>query len=144
MTKEELMQYCLRVFNFSEDEDFKSFEEILECARKNLKYTQYNSAASLCAEYLAKYIDNNHRSSFFVKYLAHHSAKFPNEVGTIYLTMLDSGIYPDYKKENILHIVNSIYKNKYPLVANKICNLYGAKGYDFLVDIYTKNRRSKK
>ena len=67
-----------------------------------------------------------------------HASKTPKKVGEIYLEMLKAGIYPYYEQEQIINIVRSLYENKEKEIADKICNLYGEKGYLFLKDIYKK------
>jgi len=84
----------------------------------------------------AKYILVNFDSIFFIEYLLNHTSKTPAEVGEIYLEMLNAGRYPDYKKEDIQKIVQTLYEQNQKKIADRICNLYGAKGFDFLRDIY--------
>lgn len=87
----------------------------------------------------AKYqVDYN--TTFFIEYLLKHIEQTPNKVGNIYLEILYSNIYPEYKKENIRKIVERLYALQEKAIADKICNLYGARGYDFLKDIFEKNR----
>ena len=84
-----------------------------------------------------------HDTSFFIEYLLEHVEKTPTEVGKIYLEMLNTGIYPMYKTEDILEIVSIIYGQNKKEIADRICNLYLARGYDFLKAIFEKNREGK-
>jgi hypothetical protein len=86
----------------------------------------------------AKYVNRDFESTFFIEYLIEHASKTPAKVGEIYLEMLQAGIYPYYEQEQIQNIVCSLYENKEKEIADKICNLYGEKGYLFLKDIYKK------
>jgi hypothetical protein len=70
-----------------------------------------------------------------------HTSKTPAKVGKIYLEMLKADIYPNYKQEHIKEIVRLLYENNEKEIADKICNLYGEKGYFFLKDIYGKYNR---
>lgn len=88
----------------------------------------------------AKYIQADVNISFFIEYLLKHAEKSPAKVGEIYLEMLNVDVYPDYKKENIKEIVRILYDQGQKDIANKICNLYGAKGFDFLRTIYEEHR----
>ena len=52
-------------------------------------------------------------------------------------------ITPDYDQEHIISIVNKIYQLGDESEADKICNVYGSRGYEFLRPIYEgyhKNR----
>lgn len=87
----------------------------------------------------AKYqVDYN--TTFFIEYLLEHVNNTPDQVGEIFLEMLESDIYPEYKKEHIEGIIQRLYDQKQKSVADKICNLYGERGYDFLKDLFENNR----
>jgi hypothetical protein len=89
----------------------------------------------LSAKYQVEY-----NTIFFIEYLLQHVEHTPDRVGDIYLEMLESDIYPEYKKEYIQEIVKKLYDQQQKPVADKICNLYGARGYDFLKEIFDNNR----
>jgi len=91
----------------------------------------------------AKYVDKDYNTPFFIEYLLKHASETPAKVGEIYLEMLNANIYPDYKKEDIQEIVHLLYDKSEKEIANRICNLYGAKGFDFLKDIYETHRDDK-
>ena len=82
-------------------------------------------------------------TSFFIEYLLKHAPTGPEKVGEIYLEMLNAGVYPDYKKENIKDIVQTLYEKGQREFADRICNMYGAKGYDFLRELYEKYKDDK-
>ncbi|MCK4241164.1 MAG: hypothetical protein KAX30_06040, partial [Candidatus Atribacteria bacterium] len=82
-------------------------------------------------------------TSFFVEYLLKHAPTEPEKVGEIYLEMLRSDIYPDYKKEDRVSIVQILYEKGHKRLADRICNMYGAKGYDFLRELYEKHKGDK-
>lgn len=58
-------------------------------------------------------------------------------IGLLYLMMLDS-FTPDYDQEHIRSIVVFLYENGNKEAADKICNIYGARGLQFLRDIFEK------
>jgi len=82
-------------------------------------------------------------TSFFVEYLLKHAPTEPEKVGEIYLKMLHSDVYPDYKKEDRVSIVQILYDKGQKGLADRICNMYGAEGYDFLREIYEKHKGDK-
>ena len=88
-------------------------------------------------------INRDYNTPFFIEYLLKHASETPAKVGEIYLEMLNADIYPDYKKEDIQEIVRLLYDKNEKESADRICNLYGAKGFDFLKDIYETHRDDK-
>lgn len=91
----------------------------------------------------AKYVDRDYNTPFFIEYLLKHASETPAKVGEIYLEMLNADIYPDYKEEDIQEIVRLLYDKNEKEIADRICNLYGAKGFDFLKEIYGTHRDGK-
>ena len=89
----------------------------------------------LSAKYQVEY-----NTTFFIEYLLEHVEHTPDRVGEIYLEMLNSNIYFEYEKENIQEIVKRLYTQGQKLIADKICILYGARGYDFLKELFENNR----
>lgn len=85
------------------------------------------------------YLDTNHNSPFLIEYLLKHAPATPSKVGQIYLEILDKGIYPEYKKENIQEIVEILYDKGEKETADRIFNLYQSKGITFLQQIYEKH-----
>ena len=79
-------------------------------------------------------------SAFFVEELLPHAAKTPAEVGDIYLGMLTHNIYPYHDQEHIQEIIRALYRTGHTEVADRICNLYGAAGFDFLRALYDENQ----
>ncbi len=90
----------------------------------------------------AKYIQADFNTSFFIEYLSKHVAKTPAKIGEIYLEMLKVGVFPEYKKEDIQEIVRILYDQDQNKIADRICNLYLAKGFDFLRIIYEEHRNA--
>ena len=87
-----------------------------------------------------QYIRGLTDSAFFVEDLLPHATKTPAEVGDIYLGMLMHNIYPYHDQEHIQGIVRVLYRTGYKEVADRICNLYGAAGFNFLRALYDENR----
>ena len=79
-------------------------------------------------------------SAFFVEELLPHAAKTPAEVGDIYLGMLMHNVYPYHDQEHIQGIVRVLYNTEHKEVADRICNLYGEAGFDFLRSLYDENQ----
>ncbi len=89
----------------------------------------------------AKYVQVDYNTTFFIEYLLKHVSKTPELVSEIYLEMIKVKAYPDYEKEHIREIVETLYEKKQNTNADKICNMYLGKGFDFLKDIYEKHRK---
>lgn len=85
-------------------------------------------------------INSNHRQ--ISKYLVKCLNKSRQNVALIFIEMLKNGAYPDYPKEDIEKIVQTLYENGEIESANKICNLYGEKNYHFLRHLYKKYNES--
>ena len=79
-------------------------------------------------------------SAFFVEGLLKHVRKTPTEVADIYLGMLTHNVYPYHDQEHIEGIVRVLYNTGHKEVADRICNLYGEAGFDFLRSLYDENR----
>jgi len=90
----------------------------------------------------AKYIQTDFNTTGFIEYLLEHAPKTPERVGQVYINMLDFGIYPDYKIEDIQEIVRILYNKGQKEIADRICILYLRKGYDFLEPIYERHRNA--
>lgn len=89
----------------------------------------------------APYADEVHNSSFFIEYLN----EFEDEesivyVGHIFLRMLER-FTPDYKKENILSIIEKLFQRDQTEAAERICNIYGERRHDFVKKAYHKFRK---
>ncbi len=95
----------------------------------------------------AKYVHLDFNSPFFIESLNQLKDKGEQPasaiyIGGIFLAMLDR-FTPDFKQEHIISIVEHMYEvrdEKTKELADKICNIYGRRGLDFLRDIYDKNR----
>jgi hypothetical protein len=90
----------------------------------------------------APYVHEDFNSPFFIEYLdelkdkgdSKETAKY---IGEIYSRMLEK-ITPDYDKKHIRLIVEFLYNAGDKDRADKICNIYGSRGHEFLRDIYEK------
>jgi hypothetical protein len=91
----------------------------------------------------APYINTEHYSTFFIEYLT----KFEDDesvrrIGRILLKVLESST-PTYKKEDIVLIVERLYKigetdSAVKSNADDICNTYGRRGSHFLKELFFK------
>jgi len=122
-----------------QNEENKEFQKIISDLSKWLVLIdEIDDEITEWLKLLVKYVDRDFDSTFFIEYLTKHASKTPKKVGEIYLEMLKAGIYPYYEQEQTQNIVRTLYENKEKEIADKICNLYGEKGYLFLKDIYKK------
>ena len=87
-----------------------------------------------------QYIRGLTDSAFFVEELLPHVTKTPTEVGDIYLGMLTHNVYPYHDQEHIQEIIRALYRTRHTEVADRICNLYGAAGFDFLRALYDEHQ----
>ncbi len=83
-------------------------------------------------------------SAFFVEELLPHARKTPMAVGDIYLGMLTHNVYPYHDQEHIQEIIRVLYSTGHKAVADRICNLYGEAGFDFVKSLYDENQNREK
>jgi hypothetical protein len=83
-------------------------------------------------KFSVKHIKASHEALFFVEYLLKHADRFPENVGKIYLEMLNKNVYPDYKEGDIQKLIQILDDQGKPQIASQIRNMYLAKGYEFL------------
>jgi hypothetical protein len=83
----------------------------------------------------AKYVEKNFNGPFFLEYLLRLCDVSPSEVSEIYIAMLDSST-PVFDQKVIKAIVTKLYESGQADAANKISNIYGGRGIEFLRDIY--------
>jgi hypothetical protein len=91
-------------------------------------------------KFSVRYIKGFSDSTFFVEDLLTHASKTPAEVGEIYLEMLSHNVYPSHDQEHIQEIVRILYNTEHQEVADRICNLYGEAGLNFLRSLYDENQ----
>jgi len=87
-----------------------------------------------------KYLHRTFISVYLVEQFKRLVSLHPTKVGVLYLKILKGGYYPDYKQEDIITVVETLYIGKEKDLADKICNLYAEKGYLFLRDLYNRNQ----
>lgn len=86
----------------------------------------------------ASYANVDYKSPFLIEYLDKLKDKDnKGYVGEIFLKMLEY-FTPEYDMTHVKSIVEYLYKNNFKVRANKISNIYGSKGYEFLRDLYNK------
>jgi len=86
-----------------------------------------------------KYLETNYNSPFFIEDLLNHAPATPSKVGQLFLEILNMGMFPEYKRENIQQLVEILYDKGEEDTANRICILYLSKGITFLNQIYEKH-----
>lgn len=91
----------------------------------------------------APYVDVDFKSSFFIEYLDNlkdRDRQTTKYVGQIFLKMLD-GATPEYDQKHINSIVEYLYESGEKDTADKICNIYGSRGRDFLRHLWEKYQK---
>jgi len=68
----------------------------------------------------------------------------PKEVGLVYLEILRNEIYPTFDKDHIIPVVETLYERGEPKAADRICNLYGAHGIEFLRETYDRHHSEER
>ena len=87
-----------------------------------------------------KYVEKNLNSAFLIEYLLRLCDVSSSKVGSVYVSMLDNST-PVYDQKNIKIIVTKLYESGEIDIANRICNIYGSRGVEFLRDIYRLNNK---
>jgi hypothetical protein len=124
----------------SEDEENTKYQKIIASLSEWLSLIDEIDEQTLEWLKLSAKYQTDYGASFFIEYLSKHAPKTPAKVGEIYLEMLNVGVYSEYKKEDIQEIVRILYDQDQKEIGDRICNLYGAKGFDFLSSIYGKHK----
>ena len=95
----------------------------------------------------APYVHEDFNSPFFIEYLDELKDKGDRKetakyIEKIYFKMLEK-FTPDFDTKHIRLIVEFLYNASDKEKVDKICNIYGSRGYEFLRDIYEKYNVSK-
>lgn len=103
---------------------------------------EINDENSKWIEKCAPFVDVDN-SSFFIEYLDRLKDKGEsvNFIGKIYLEMLKNTT-PIFREEHIKSIVEFLYQKDKKEEADKICNIYSIRGYEFLIDLYDKYNKA--
>lgn len=83
-----------------------------------------------------KYLDKNYNSPYLIEYLLNHIHETPSKVGHLYLEILNNGLFPEFKREDIQQIVEILYNKGEKETANRICTQYQSRGITFLQQTY--------
>nr|WP_321497035.1 hypothetical protein [uncultured Methanolobus sp.] len=76
----------------------------------------------------------------FIENLTRFMNEEPRKCGNLFWSLIKDREYlDDYKKENILFIVSTLYQKEEKEIANKICNRYAENGIYFLREMYNEN-----
>lgn len=93
----------------------------------------------------APYVHENFNSPFFIEYLdelkdSGEKSETAKYICDIYLKMLEK-ITPDFDQRHIRSIVEFLYDASEIDCASRICNIYGARGQEFLRNIYEQHAK---
>jgi len=148
-TKEKIISFWRKIYERYKGEDEKSLSQevkkiLSSVSRLAVFLPQITAESNKWLMLSATYVHEDFNSTFFIQYLdklkdkgdGKQTAKY---IGEIYLKMLEKAT-PDYDKKHIRSIVEFLYNSGAQESANKICNIYGSRGHEFLRDIYEKNR----
>lgn len=148
-------------FRNKEEEEFRSkikplWKEIISKVEPRIEEEEYRKIASDLGRWFCfvdqiddeifkwllisvKEIEVNWNTGYLIEYFLKHVRKTPALVGKLYLEMLDSGIYADYSRENIITFIKALYNFDEKEIADRICNMYLQEGFEFLRDTFDKN-----
>ena len=91
----------------------------------------------------AKYTERNHNSYMIIEGMVSLVDNNPKAIGEIYLEMIANEIYPDFKQEDILIIIEKLFQLGEYDNALMICNKYKSKGAYFLNEISKQYSKAK-
>ena len=80
----------------------------------------------------AKFTEVNYNSYFLIEQLLRLVEQNAKDVGNVYLEMLNNDVFPTYKEEDIVAIVEKLFEVGEVTQAREICNKYAAEGIYFL------------
>jgi hypothetical protein len=98
--------------------------------------------------YVTPYVKEDFNAHYFIECLDRLKDKSRDKVktgeciGEIFLEMLEH-FTPDYDQAHIRAIVDFLYDVGEKEKADRICNIYGSRGYEFLRDIYDTKSKPK-
>lgn len=126
-------KYCYKQEN---DLDSDDKEILFELPKLTVFLPEINSENF---EWLKKSARSTWADPFFIEYLNNLKDKGQsiNYLGAVYLEILKNAT-PDFKQEDIKSIVEFLYQQGKKEDANKICNIYGSRGYEFLRKLYER------
>ena len=104
-------------FVFVDDID----ESNIEWLKKSAIFTEINYNSYFILEQLLRMVENNAKN-----------------VGEVFLVMLDNGVPPTYKEEDIVAIVQKLFELGEAIQAREICNKYASEGVYFLNEVNKK------
>ncbi len=119
-------------------ENYDSF--LSKLAELTLLLEQIDSDSEKWLLLSAPHVNKHHHSTFFLEYLT----KFEDEesikrLGRIFLKLLEKNT-PMYHSENILLLIERLYKVGEKDVADEICTIYGKREVDLLKELWQKNQ----
>ena len=138
--KERIIEFWRWTYNkraMIKDKLKNDYENLLsELARLAVLFDKIDTEKAKWILLSAPYVEIGFDSSFFIEYLnIFEDKKSLSFIGKIFLETLSKST-PNFKKEDIISIVSKLYHFKFKNEADKICNIYGSKGLEFLRPVY--------
>lgn len=118
------------------EEDKKILSDL---SKLTVFFPRINSENNNWLKLSAPYVHLDFNSSFFIEYLNELKNKEDSikYIGKVFLKILE-GSTPDFRQEDILSIIEYLYKSRYKGDANSISDVYIARGYEFLRTIHQR------
>ena len=152
-TKGKIISFWRKIYERYKDKDEKFLSQedrkiLSSVSRLAVFLPQITTESNEWLTLSATYVHEDFNSTLFIEYLDKLKDKGDSKVtaeyiGKIYLQMLEK-IIPDYDKKHIRSIIEFLYNSGDQENANRICNIYGSRGQEFLRDIYEKNNKATK
>jgi hypothetical protein len=146
-TKEKIISFWRKIYERYKGKDEKSLSKedkkiLSSVSRLAVVLPQITAESNEWLMLSATYVHEDFNSTLFIEYLdklkdkgdSKQTAKY---IGEIYLRVLEKTT-PDYDKKHIRSIIEFLYNSGGKENADKICNIYGLRGYEFPRDIYEK------
>jgi len=124
------------LFDLYKDDQSEDMEQVFSTLSKWFIFIE--SIDDVNIEWLktsAKYTEVNYNSYFVIEELLRLVESNAEAVGNVYLEMLNNDIFPTYKEEDIVAIVEKLFELGEVTQARQICNKYASEGVYFLNEV---------
>ena len=127
------------IYDLYKDDDNDDMQQIFSTLSKWFVFVEKIDDTNI--EWLkrsAQWTEINYNSYFLIEQLLRLVENNAKYVGRIYLEMIHHDVYPTYKEEDIVSIVEKLFVLDEVAQAREICNKYASKGMYFLNEVNKK------
>ena len=129
------------IYNLYKDDDNDDMQQIFSTLSKWFVFVKKIDDTNI--EWLKRsgqWTEINYNSYFLIEQLLRLVEQNAKYVGSIYLEMLHHNVYPTYKEEDIVAIVEKMFEFGEVTQARGVCNKYASAGIYFLNEVNRKFR----